>query len=165
MPSEDEILYNEARDLARSQDDHRRELVGRAFSILNLSIAIVVAGVLVISLSLGPEAMISESPLQVRTLGVIATLAWLAVLVCCHRATSPSKGWHEGIDLEVFQDTSQDYVESPMRRLSRIHSDNVRDNQKAIDTKLSQTRWAAIFLFAQALCVVFLAYSVLISSS
>ena len=156
MSSSVELYYQEGRDALRAQEERRRELVGTAFGILNISVALVAAGVIMLSVGLRDQ----QFPPHLIVPGAICLAIWSVVLALCCAIILPQK-WNEGSDLKGIADSSEKY--GPGQLMSFL-ADNYKqahaDNSKYLSIKTWYTKLAAFFLVVEACALIWFTLNV-----
>ena len=149
MVTAQEVYYQEGFAKVRAQDEFRRELTGRAFGLLSTSIALIAAGVLVLTLvdpdQLGIWVVVSAS---------VVVVLWCSVITLCLLAIKPIRDWNDGTALDSLGEAvgqPQGYSDSD---LLGYLADNYRtawvQNKRHLDGKVTTIKRAGFALLLQA---------------
>ena len=154
MPNGMELYYQEGRDKVRSQDEHQRALINKAFNILSLSVALIVAGILMFTFkseAIQDPARTIQVTEQTVIVGAIVLFSCFGVFLFCIWVIAPVD-WHEGSKLASFADIlNGDYSDEDLRWfLADNYQKAYESNRLVLDRLVANIKWAAICLLIQA---------------
>ena len=148
MTTKWDVYYREAVSRLRTQEELRREVAGRATTILNISIALILAAAVILALT-APDTLESKA---IAFAGAAVALWWTVLLLGLYALPSAEK-WHYGPplgDLRMQADAPQPSAENFLKELANTYVDEYAQNEKTLKRHMRVLGWAELTLLLEA---------------